>query len=102
MAGTHGIDHQHTQALSHLGGGYARVVVDGVVVKHPLDVERQITGTDQAVHGNRILEVCRHFAKVKVCNFGATSDIDWEGYNNLGFSKQNYEIKTIIINIVGT
>jgi len=40
--------------------------------------------------------------KSKCAILGATSDIDWEGYNNLGFSKQNYEIKTIIINIVGT
>lgn len=44
------IDHEHAQALAHFGCRYARIVIDGIIIEVPLDVERQIARANQTIH----------------------------------------------------
>lgn len=66
MARIHCIDHEDTQAFAHFGGRNTRVMIDWIIVKEPLDVERQITGADQTIHRHGILEINRIFTEIKM------------------------------------
>lgn len=66
MARIHCIDHEDTQAFAHFGGRNTRVMIDRIIVKEPLDVERQITGADQTIHRHGVLEINRSFTEIKM------------------------------------